>query len=246
MSYILDALRKADAERARGSVPRLHTQTLAGADAAEVAPRRPPWRWVALAGLAVLLGALGWWAGRQSAPVPATVPVAKAPAEAQGPAAQAAVPALAASPPAAAAPAPAPLPTPAAPAPVAAAPTPALITLPDAALEPAREPSSVPASPQPARATRDATAAAVVASAPPPAASRVPLMTELPADLRRQLPALTMGGSVYSDRPASRFVMINGQLLREGDTVAPGLVLEGLRPKSAVLVFRGQRFELPY
>lgn len=225
MSYILDALRKADAERARGSVPRLHTQPVAGAGAAGNAPRGARWRWATLAALAGLLGALGWWAGRESAPLPeleARVPVEEPaslsppvllPAPLQVPLqVPSQVPSQVQSQ----------VPSPAAPAPRAT------ITLPT--------PTPRPALP----------ASAAVASASPPAASRVPLLTELPADLRRQLPALALGGSVYSDRPASRFVMINGQILREGDTVAPGLLLEGLRPKSAVFTFRGQRFEVPY
>jgi len=76
--------------------------------------------------------------------------------------------------------------------------------------------------------------------------SRVPLLGELPDGLRRQLPVLAFSGSVYSDQPASRFVMINGQLLREGDSVAPGLLLERIQPKSVLLRWRDQRFEVVY
>ena len=230
MSYILDALRKADAERARGSVPGLHAQPAAGADGAEAAPRRRPLRGVALAALAGLLAALGWWAGRESAPSPVPSPVAMAPAATQAPVATASVPPLPASQP----PATPPLQLATAPPVAEVAPARSLITLP------------VPAPAPSVSASGAAVAPSVVASASPPTPSRLPLLAEMPADMRGQLPALTMGGSVYSDRPASRFVMINGQLLREGDTVAPGLVLESLRPKSAVLVFRGQRFEWPY
>jgi hypothetical protein len=39
--------------------------------------------------------------------------------------------------------------------------------------------------------------------------------------------------------------MLNGQLVREGDAVAPGLVLERIEPKSAVLVWQGLRIALP-
>ncbi len=227
MSYILDALRKADAERARGSVPRLHTQPVASAETADATPRGRQWRWVGLGLLAALLAALGWWAGRESAPAPVPALVAMPRAEAPAlPPPVAVVPSSPASLPAA----PLPLQSPVPPTTTEPAPARASITLPAAA------PMPTPAKP----------ASVAMATAPPPAASRVPLLSELPADLRRQLPALAIGGSVHSDRPASRFVMINGQLLREGDTVAPGLVLESLRPKSAVFAFRGQRFELPY
>lgn len=71
-------------------------------------------------------------------------------------------------------------------------------------------------------------------------------MAELTPDQRRELPPLVINGSVWSDSAASRFVILNGQVLREGDTVAPGLVLEKLLPKSALLRWRGLGLELPY
>ncbi len=85
------------------------------------------------------------------------------------------------------------------------------------------------------------------APAPPPAASAedVPRLADLPDDVRRQVPALKLGGLVYSAAPASRMVLVNGNLQREGSTVAPGLTLERINPKSAVFSLRGQRFEVP-
>lgn len=88
---------------------------------------------------------------------------------------------------------------------------------------------------------------ALNASAPPPSAGaeRVPRLAELPDEVRRQVPALKLGGLVYSAAPASRMVLVNGDLQREGSTVAPGLTLERINPKSAVFSLRGQRFEVP-
>ena len=40
--------------------------------------------------------------------------------------------------------------------------------------------------------------------------------------------------------------MINGQVLQQGQRVAPELVLEEIQPKTAVLNFRGRRFTLRY
>ena len=51
----------------------------------------------------------------------------------------------------------------------------------------------------------------------------------------RQLPPLVSGGSVWSDSAASRFVILDGQVLREGDAVAPGLVLERIERKGVAL-----------
>jgi general secretion pathway protein B len=73
----------------------------------------------------------------------------------------------------------------------------------------------------------------------------VPALAELPDELRRQLPALAMGGSVYSPQPAARMVIVNGQVFQEGAMLAPELQLEQIRPKSAIFSIRGQRFEVP-
>jgi len=61
---------------------------------------------------------------------------------------------------------------------------------------------------------------------------------------RRDLPKLVIGGSSYSGDAASRMVMINGQVFHEGDRLAPDLVLERIRLKSAVLAFKGWRYEV--
>jgi general secretion pathway protein B len=92
---------------------------------------------------------------------------------------------------------------------------------------------------------RPAPKASAPASAAAPA-PRIPKLAELPDDVRRTVPALTIGGSVYSPQPAARMVIVNGQVFREGDTLAAGFKLEQIRPKSAVFSIRGQAFELPY
>jgi general secretion pathway protein B len=74
----------------------------------------------------------------------------------------------------------------------------------------------------------------------------MPTYRELPEATRRQLSPLTVGGAMHSPDPASRMLILNGQVVRQGDTVAPGLVLEEIQPRAAVLVFQGQRFTLPY
>ena len=76
--------------------------------------------------------------------------------------------------------------------------------------------------------------------------SRPVPLAELPAELRRRLPGLAVGGSVYSSQPASRLLILNGQAFHEGDTLAPGLTLELIQLKSAVLRFDGRRFTIAY
>src|SRR5262245_25453192 len=61
MSYILDALRRADAERERGAVPGIHAQPVpAIASESGTNARGVPWRWVvASAGIALMIP-LAW------------------------------------------------------------------------------------------------------------------------------------------------------------------------------------------
>ena len=77
MSYILDALRKADAERDRGNVPDLHAQPVPHPLPGSSSPARSgPWAAVAVGALVVAAGAVGWAllgrdAPREVAPAPA-------------------------------------------------------------------------------------------------------------------------------------------------------------------------------
>ncbi len=64
----------------------------------------------------------------------------------------------------------------------------------------------------------------------------------LPAALRDEMPGLAIAFHLYSAAPAERRVMINGELLREGATLPPGLVVERITPAGVVLEFRGYRF----
>jgi general secretion pathway protein B len=57
---------------------------------------------------------------------------------------------------------------------------------------------------------------------------------------------LAVGGSMYSPRPADRILIINGQVLHEGDKVAPDLALQQIRVKTAVMNFRGYRYTIDF
>lgn len=72
MSYILDALKRAEAERSRGEIPDLHAQPLGDLPAAEAkAPAGSRVLWVAGAAAIMLLGgAGGWWLSRDGASKP--------------------------------------------------------------------------------------------------------------------------------------------------------------------------------
>jgi general secretion pathway protein B len=220
MSYILDALRRADSERERASVPGLHTQPVPQASADAKAGRGPrPWVWLALGVVVVLVGqGLGRWLMQDEAPklaqaAPATAAPATETVDAAAPA----------------------------PGSLAGAPDPGV----PAAVEPTLlEPPplpDVPRKPAPAKAR-----AAATASAPAASEGRIYAQNELPEDIRRSLPALQIGGSVYSEDPASRFLMINGLLLHENDKPAVDLVLERIELRSAVLNYKGYRYRISY
>ena len=202
MSYILDALRKADAQRERDPARGIHAQPVQAmpADRADAARSRI-WLWIALCAGLASLAAAAWHLAS-----PDTGPALRAagPAVASGPLTVPA-PVLPATP------APAVLP---APPPVAAAP-------------PVRE---VP------KAPRVPIAAAV------PDAERLLPAKELPADI----PKLAITGGVYSGNPSQRMLIVNGQVVNEGAQLAPDVVLEQIRPRTAVLRVRGYRYSVGY
>jgi general secretion pathway protein B len=76
--------------------------------------------------------------------------------------------------------------------------------------------------------------------------SRVFAFNDLAPELRSQLPALSIGGSSYSENPASRLLIVNGQVFREGDRLHPDLVLERIDLKSAVLRFKDIRYQVSF
>jgi general secretion pathway protein B len=226
MSYILDALRKADAERERDPARGIHAQPLAAASPHATA-RKPYWAGLAVLAVLLVAGGAALW--------PRQEPVAVAP-----------------PPVAVEAPAPAPLPAPAAPVvPVAAAvspppppalPTPAPVPKPVAKAAPAAA-----AAPSPGQASAPAAAVPPVpAAVPTPAADRVFALAELPPDIQRDLPKLAISGGVHSENASQRMLIVGGQVMGEGSEVAPGVVLEQIRARTAVLRFRGYRYSVGY
>ena len=71
-------------------------------------------------------------------------------------------------------------------------------------------------------------------------------LRELPDAIQQQIPALQVGGYIYSATPADRSVLINNHLLREGEEITPGLKLEKMMPHGMVLHFQGYRFRVSY
>jgi len=103
----------------------------------------------------------------------------------------------------------------------------------------------VAAAPAAAAATV-AKAATPASSGAAPAAERVYNVAELPMDVQGQLPKLVVSGAVHSDNAAQRMLIVGGQVVNEGAELAPGLVLEQIRARNAVLRFRGYRYSVGY
>lgn len=247
MSYILEALKKAQAERQIGSTPTIHAPTLAAASPGQGArSKRIPvivamvLMGTAIAGLAAML------VRQQSgASKPPAAPVVEAPAVAASP------PPAAVQPPSAAPVAAQPAavtqtalaqPRVAAPA-SAVAQAPAFQPVPQAAMQQTAQPQPVPHAPQ-ASAPAPAPAATPQAPAAAPVEEPVQALRELPEPIQRAIPQITLGGYMYSKNPADRLLLIDKVLRREGEEVAPGLVLEKLQPKQAIFGFRGYRYRV--
>jgi len=258
MSYILEALRRAESERERkrGGVPGLHARPVPMPSSDELGERRgKAWPWLTGAvSVGLLLMILWrWWSVEPlvdetmlaRAPVGGNVSQGGADAASAPPAPPAPVPA-----PAQPAPQAAPAPSPA-PAPKAAASGAAPDKAPRSSkpATPPRSTATAAASPRQPPAQGSAPAAPTPQAAlpaPAPAPERLRTLAELPDDVRRSVPQLAFGGSVYSDTPAQRMVIFNGQVMREGDAVTDDLQVEQIRPRSAVMRVRGQRFEMPF
>ena len=248
MSYILDALQRAaqERERASGTVPGLQTRSIAAEAAAQKHGAVMRHRWFLLALLiALAIAAIGiiWWRMSPVSELPASSPPATGSVAAP-------VSAIVA----------APITTAAVVSPTAAAPEPIRVnppaTLPAAA-------SAVPDKAQPnasiAASLTAASSAPKSAPVPPPSSSpqpianaeqspkaTLPFLKDLPDALRAQIPPLSISGVVYSDNPAQRLLLLNGQVLAQGSRVAEDLVLDEIHPRSSDFTFKGTRFKLSH
>jgi general secretion pathway protein B len=253
MSYILEALKKAQAERQLGDLPSIHAPAIAAVPAAAAGLRNKP--------LALALGALGIVTAGLLALV--LRPVA-APAVVQTPAAAAPRPVSQTQTSAM------PLPAPQALASPPAVPQAQALVAPPAQARPADAPpfmvqgQTAPAAAQrrnaaasavtasaavpeaAARGTAAATASAASVAAAPAQDDTTQTLRDLPEPIQRAIPAITVGGYIYSRNPADRLLLIDKVLRHEGEEVAPGLVLDKLLPKAAVFTFRGYRYRVPY
>ena len=99
----------------------------------------------------------------------------------------------------------------------------------------------VSATPAPRATTAPASTGPAGGSAAP---AEAPLLSGLPEDLRRQIPALVITGVVHADNPAQRLLVVNNQVLTQDGQLGPDLVLETIGSRHSVFRFRGTRFRV--
>ena len=208
MSYILEALKKAQAERQLGNAPTIHAPTLHAAPPRVALVKKSGALALGAGGVVLAIG--GWLAWSQRTPDPVAIP-----ATAMAPVAVPVAP-----------PAPAPAPV------VAPVPAPVVV--------------AAPAAPAPRPRKVETPVAVVKAPAPAALEDTVRYAKDLPPELQQQLPRVAFGGYMYSDNAADRLVLVDKTLRHEGEEIAPGLMLEKLLPKGAVLNYRGTRYRVGF
>ena len=216
MSFILDALKKSEAERQRQSGPALLEMRI-------VRPERrlPVWAIVVGVLLIVNVAVLGWLAWR--------------PSGAQGNAARPRpTPAMAAGEPARAAPAPVIT--------VPVATTPALAAPATPAAQARAAPGGGVAANAGANDAEENPADLTPAVPAPPGADSNALRRY--AELNGTLPELRLDLHVYAAKPADRYAFINMHKVREGDITPEGAHVLEITRDGVVLEFRGTEFLL--
>lgn len=232
MSYILDALRKAESERAPGTLRNLHAQPVFNPSPAnKTSVRKASRRSMIVTALLMLLVVLAWFKPWQTIPIPvATLP---APVQPKADAAQAA---------------PQPAPVQLAP-PIAPAAAVSRQTLPE---KPARSKAALPQKLAETTLPQSAPVKQKVQPQNPPQVTvaapdnAIATLRELPEKIQKEIPILSISGYLYSDNQAVRTVLLNKTLLHEGDQAAPGLTLEKMTPNGLIFNYKGYRYRAAY
>ena len=217
MSLILEALRRSEAERRRGQMPDLLAPE-------HVVRRRERSGWVVpmvalVVGMVLAAAVARWW---WASPAVVLAPTAQ--------------------------PVPVPVPVPATIAPVEAAaplPRPQIVTSPaQAAPSSAPAPILAPETFAPISAGEEPVAEIAIAL-PNVADTFRTEVAMLGQNERAALPPLRISMHVFDEDPSRRFAIVDGQRLREGDVVAPGLRLQTIERDGLQLEWQGRALWLP-
>lgn len=70
----------------------------------------------------------------------------------------------------------------------------------------------------------------------------LPELSQLPQSTQSEIPQLKILGHVYSNSPGTRLININGDIYKEDDTVAKNLKVEEITETGVILNYNGTRF----
>ena len=79
---------------------------------------------------------------------------------------------------------------------------------------------------------------------PLPLPNKIYHISELPQSLQQKLPAFAISTFLYSGDPGSRSVRINGQMMREGQYLSAGLKLEEIMQNGMIFSYQNYRFQV--
>jgi general secretion pathway protein B len=238
MSYILDALKKAEQERKRGKTP----DFMDNHGRSPQQPKKRLWLYALITVVIAVAGGLGWWFGHDK-PAGYKLPFQSSGAQSET-AAQGQKPETQ---------------QPAAPEPVQPAQPAAVAKVQDAPAEkkadapkagPAKE-TKPPAKPEalkkPAKEPANADAKAQQTAADTenkPDPKKLYSYNELPDEIKKEVPQLFISTHMYSNDSADRLVSINGNIGREKQEIMPGITLDAILPDGAILRHKGYRFKI--
>ena len=79
---------------------------------------------------------------------------------------------------------------------------------------------------------------------PLPLPNKIYHISELPQSLQQKLPVFAISTFLYSEEPGSRSVRINGQMMREGQYLSAGLKLEEIMQNGMIFSYQNYRFQV--
>jgi general secretion pathway protein B len=83
-----------------------------------------------------------------------------------------------------------------------------------------------------------------IPAVPAPLPDKIYSLSELPLTVQQHLPAFSVSAFLYSDEPGARMARVNGKMMREGDSLAEGLNLEEIRHNELIFTYQNYRIRL--
>ncbi len=234
MSFILDALRKSETARRRSEAPDLFTAMPSAPEPLRVRAQWPLWA-LGLVGALSLIAAL--WLFAHRAPLSASGGSTNDVAENTSATTSAETQSIVVQPAATVAVMPAPTTAPALPITPRISPSAPALSPPTPDITPTRE---LPAPPEPFVAPPPAPP---ITPAALPASDQMVSLSDLDPGSRKQLPPLKLSMHLWNETASQRFVILDGQRLKEGDMLGE-IVIERITREGAVLAWRGSRLKI--